>query len=153
MEERVQGLVKLWSAKAKRERDPFSRFVYLYFCFNAIIANLSGEEYDSQMISWACGNNNLLKRRFSQLHKLEGNNYFPQRLEALKNLTPIQSNLRNKPDRTITDIHNFEEVIRAIYYVRCNLFHGCKSPNSVRDQKLVKVSADILQKLISPPYN
>lgn len=149
MDERVKRLVKLWSAKARKERDTFSRFVFLYFCFNAIAANLSGEEFDAQMINWVCANDNPLKRRFSQLLTLEGNNYFPQKLDVLRNLAPIQSNLRNRPPRTISNTPNFEEIIRAIYYVRCNLFHGCKSPNSLRDYKLVKVSADILQKLIS----
>ncbi len=149
MDEKVKRLIKSWRAKAKSERDVFSRFVFLYFCFNATIANLSEKESDAQMINWICANDNPLKSRFLQLIDLENHYYFSQRLTVLKQLTPVHSNLKNKPAITINGIRNFEEVIRAIYYVRCNLFHGCKSPNDARDYKLAKVSGDILQKLIS----
>jgi len=148
MDEEVRQLVKSWEARANRETDVFSRFIFYYFCFNAIVANISDKESDAEMISWICTNENSIQRRFSQLVNLAGNSYFSQRLETLKNLTPIQSNRRNRPARCINDIHNFTEVVGAIYYVRCNLFHGAKSPRKIRDHKLVKVCADILQKLI-----
>lgn len=149
MDGHIVKLVKLWLAKAKHEKDIFSRFVFYYFCFNAIAANLSAKESDAQMITWLCENDNPIKNRFFKLFNLDGTPYFPQRIETLKNLGPIHSNLQGKTPRSITDIRNFEEVIRAIYCVRCNLFHGAKSPNSIRDYKLVKVSGDILQKLVA----
>jgi len=44
MEEReIRNLVKVWYHKAKRERDIFSKFVFLWFCFNAWLAYRTGK--------------------------------------------------------------------------------------------------------------
>lgn len=40
---------------------------------------------------------------------------------------------------------NWEQLLRTIYQVRCNLFHGEKSPQNFRDFKLVEASDRVLQ--------
>jgi hypothetical protein len=49
-----------------------------------------------------------------------------------------------KPGETPT----WEQNLRTIYQVRCNLFHGEKSPQSMRDRKLVAASNGILRAFI-----
>ena len=46
-------------------------------------------------------------------------------------------------------IPSWEQLLRTIYQVRCNLFHGEKSPQAVRDQKLVTASDKILGRFIA----
>lgn len=43
---------------------------------------------------------------------------------------------------------NWEQVLRTIYQVRCNLFHGEKSPQSFRDRDLVFAADLILARFI-----
>lgn len=40
------------------------------------------------------------------------------------------------------------QVLRAIYLVRCNLFHGAKSPQNGRDRQLVQNANDVLRRYI-----
>jgi hypothetical protein len=42
-----------------------------------------------------------------------------------------------------------EQLLRTIYQVRCNLFHGEKSPQSFRDRDLVFASDRILARFIA----
>lgn len=48
----VRSLVKGWHQRARRERDPTSRFVFLWFCFNAWLAYESEEDTDREMLNW-----------------------------------------------------------------------------------------------------
>lgn len=41
-----------------------------------------------------------------------------------------------------------EHLLLSIYQVRCNLFHGSKQLRVERDQKLVKASANILERYL-----
>jgi hypothetical protein len=53
----------------------------------------------------------------------------------------------------IKSLDNTERVIRYIYYVRNNLFHGNKEPGEQRDEYLVEASYTILSRLLEPWMN
>ena len=44
---------------------------------------------------------------------------------------------------------SWKQMLRTIYQVRCNLFHGEKSPQAVRDRELVTASDKILARFIA----
>jgi hypothetical protein len=46
-------------------------------------------------------------------------------------------------------VPNWEQLLRTIYQVRCNLFHGEKSPQAFRDYELVTASDKILAHFIA----
>jgi hypothetical protein len=53
MEDReLHNLIKGWYARSRRESDPLSKFVFLWFCFNAVLAYESGEDRDRDMLEW-----------------------------------------------------------------------------------------------------
>jgi hypothetical protein len=52
--------------------------------------------------------------------------------------------------RRIRNRSNLTEVISAVYQVRCNLFHGGKTPENPRDERLVEASHCIVLKLVGP---
>jgi PAS domain S-box-containing protein len=43
---------------------------------------------------------------------------------------------------------SWEQLLRAIYQVRCNLFHGGKSPNNARDRQLILCAERVLRQFI-----
>lgn len=51
----VQRLVIEWHERSRWERDPTSKFVFLWFCFNAWLAFESDEVTDRRMINWLKG--------------------------------------------------------------------------------------------------
>ena len=55
--------------------------------------------------------------------------------------------------RYLADSDNFEQVVRFIYQIRCNLFHGGKSPIERRDADLVVLGGEeFLGKWIREAY-
>lgn len=54
-EQEVRSLVKGWHQRARREADLTSKFVFLWFCFNAWLAHESDEDTDREMIKWLTG--------------------------------------------------------------------------------------------------
>ena len=76
--------------------------------------------------------------------KSDFNKYFKE----LKSLCPVE-NSQNQRKVSITN-DNLEDVIKVIYRVRCNLFHGRKNPNDVssRDFKLIDASFRLLLELV-----
>ena len=48
------------------------------------------------------------------------------------------------------DPHDFSKLLEVIYVIRNNLFHGHKSPDDRRDEKLVTLAYDILSPLLKP---
>jgi hypothetical protein len=66
-------------------------------------------------------------------------------------MCPIRRNkeYRGKREVRIIDVSSFGEVLEAIYTIRCNLFHGEKSPNDERDCALVELAFRILSRIFS----
>ncbi len=59
-------------------------------------------------------------------------------------------NVKQQPADWVAGGHpNWEQLLRTIYQVRCNLFHGEKSPQNFRDRDLVFASDRILARFIA----
>jgi hypothetical protein len=60
------------------------------------------------------------------------------------------SNVKRQPAVwTAGDIPSWEQLLRTIYQVRCNLFHGEKSPQNLRDRQLILKSDGILRMFLA----
>lgn len=153
LDERVKFLFKYWFQQGQSEQsyNLVVKFFHYYFCFNLLMANLSSKNYDKDMIKWLKSNNNLIKDTFNELLNSEP---FLNSLRSLQKLSPISDNraIKPKPDTVINDVTNFDEILDAIYQIRCNLFHGTKNPREKRDLKLMAYSTHILQKWIGAIY-
>jgi hypothetical protein len=148
-EQRIQALVKSWHARSTREGDPVSKFVFLWFCFNARLSYESGEDRDRDMLEWlktASPGSSQLRRSYDQAM---ASDVFRRDLQTLVSSSPIHGTRRHNPQVVrIRDIEDFPNIVEGVYQVRCNLFHGGKRADDLRDQKLVKVSAAILRKWV-----
>src|SRR6266545_5482324 len=144
-ETQVHNLVKEWYQRARSE-DPVSKFVFLWFCFNATLALESGEDIDTKMISWLKSSRSSGTRLRGAYDLATGSSTFQDHLSALVQLSPILSARDSSKSVTIKSTKDFPNVASGIYQVRCNLFHGAKSSSDVRDQKLIKACALILEK-------
>ncbi len=147
-EQRIKNLVKTWHAKAKFEQDPFAKFLFLWICFNAWIDYRSGEFLDSKMIEWLIGPTSSTSDLILSYENAKKTEPFRRSLKTLVGMSPIKDSRDSRNQIRIKDENDFGNIVKGIYKVRCNLFHGGKEPNELRDQKLVEVSKRILEKWI-----
>lgn len=147
-EAQVKDLINVWYEKAKRENNPFSRFVFLWFCFNAWVAYRSNAETDAAMINWLVGRspeNSDLVSEYAHAMQTEP---FRKLVGSLVAMSPIYDARDRRPSVAIRNEKDQAGVIKAIYKIRCNLFHGGKRADNARDQKLVVIAQRILEKWI-----
>lgn len=146
MNENIKTLIGWWKLKGENESDPFIRFFFFYVCFDAWITALSGEDADYKKLNWFSDNDNCLKDHWKDIQSSETKSW----LNNLKNLSPVENMRPNhRGEKThLNDIEDLNQVIRFIYQIRCNLFHGSKDPMNTRDANLVELSGMILRKWI-----
>jgi hypothetical protein len=154
MEEReIKNLVKVWHEKGKEERNIFSKFVFLWFCFNAWLAYKTNEDTDRGMVTCLKRKDPSVSDIVHEYDKAFGSSWFKERIQELKRLAPIHDPSGRRTPVNISDISNFDEICEAIYRIRCNLFHGRKIPSNNRDFKLIKVAGNILGKWVGNLVN
>jgi len=148
----VKNLIKVWyNNKAKWTFDPVFRFVCLWICFNAWLDCRSDENTDKEMIVW------LIKKFHENkscdlIHQYEMAKKTDPFVNSLKGLVlesqkePIKSERGAWRSIRIHNEHDFENILKAIYKVRCNLFHGQKNADKPRDKKLIQLCSSILLK-------
>jgi len=149
---RLRKLVVDWFRRSQGETvsefDIFDRFTSLWISFNAWETYESDKESDRKKIEWAKMNTDL-NSKFSEL--LSDDPTFRQDVTALQEMCPIRRNrpYKNSNEVTIANINNFNEVLEAIYVIRCNFFHGEKSPDDRRDRTLTELAFRILSKVFA----
>lgn len=144
----VQDLIKDWHRnRAKNEIDPFYRFMCHWICFNAWLDYESEKYTDREMLNW-------LKRQTSDTsdiivsyEAMKRTTVGFQNLEILVAMSPIVDS-KGRTDIVISDPNDRDNIIEAIYRIRCNLFHGNKSSSSTRDVKLITCVNFIMTKWI-----
>ena len=148
-EEKVRKLIKVWyENKVKREMDPIFKFLCLWICFNAWLDHQSRKYADSQMIKWLVKQTPQTSDLVSSYERAKHTVPFKDSLKVLAQMSPIYD-LRGRHDPIkIKDEDDFENIVKAIYRVRCNLFHGGKELNDLRDQKLIVNCQRILEKWV-----
>jgi hypothetical protein len=66
-------------------------------------------------------------------------------------MCPIRRNKSYKESKeaTITSVNDFNEVLEAIYVIRCNFFHGAEAPDDARATTLTELAFQILSKVFA----
>lgn len=147
-EQRIKNLVKTWYEKARFEQDPFSKFIFLWICFNAWLDYKSGEFLDSEMINWLIRQTFSTSDLISNYENAKKTEPLMRSLKTLADMSPIYDSRGRRDPIRIKDEDDFENIVKGIYRIRCNLFHGGKEANDSRDRKLVEVSKRVLEKWI-----
>jgi len=151
MRSNIKDLISWWKIKGESESDPFARFFFFYVCFDAWITAESGEDSDGSKIKWFIQNDNCLKKVRSDFWESSETQSW---LNSLKQLSPVEDMRPNHRGEytNLNDINNLEEVVKYIYQIRCNLFHGAKNPMNDRDANLVEFSGLLLKKWVLWAY-
>lgn len=159
---------------ADQRREPFFAFPYRWMAFNGWMSAITLEYNDRDMIDAlvAC---QRLQEAHDRL--VINSNSYAHNVAKFSDLWPILNvkDVRKKLgydafwkfDRTELikqcDVKNvkqqpqnwtsgqdptWEQTLRSIYQVRCNLFHGEKSPQKPRDVQLVELADNVLKSII-----
>ncbi len=142
---RVKELIITWHDKSCSETDIFSSFVFSWFCFNAWIELNSNKDTDAGMMKELTEQSRQHAELVNAFQELETDEVFKQHLSILTANCPIYDQRGLKEPLIIKDERDFENIVWAIYRIRCNLFHGGKNAGDPRDQLLVTHAGAILQ--------
>jgi hypothetical protein len=144
-EPEVRSLVNGWYARARREDDHVTSFVFLWFCFNAWLACESEEDTDRAMIDWLTDGKAGASRLRAAYSSATQSEACVSSVRALADQGPVVSNGRRPRTVRIQSPEDFVGIVNGIYQVRCNLFHGSKRAGNSRDETLVRTCARILE--------
>jgi len=146
----IKNLIKVWYEKASHEQDPFSKFIFLWFCFNAWLSHCSTKDTDAEMLKQLTGRDARMLDLIVAYDSLmqASPSVFRVHVQNLASLSPILDVREIRPPVTIENEEDFANIMWGIYRVRCNLFHGGKNANDSRDQKLVLIAGAILEKWV-----
>jgi len=125
--------------------DSFFRFIAIWIAFNALYASRHGS---------ARGDRNQVKN-------FAGSQQAKQRHEELLTRDAEYQNATQYIGcRSVFDSRNprrryqvpsnrkLKDLLNCVYQIRCNLFHGGKQPDDVRDATLVEAGYTVISKLI-----
>lgn len=159
---------------AERQRSAFMSFVNTWMAFNGWMESVTDAGTDARMIE-AIAENRRLNEAFEAL--LDGQPAFQRQVVSFAADWPVINvrDARRKLGRdaffrferdeflnecrrhevrfqpaawVIGEVPTWPQLLRTVYAVRCNLFHGAKSPQNQRDRDLVRHSDRILRRFI-----
>jgi hypothetical protein len=158
-----------------RRHSPFLPFILTWMGFNGWMESVTDGGSDRAMLK-ALADNLRMTEAYEQL--FTGNEEFRRRVIAFSALWPVLNvrDVRKKLGRDafwqfnrnelieacrLADVRqepagwveggvpSWPQLLRTLYLIRCNLFHGAKSPQVARDRHLVRHAGQILRAFIS----
>jgi hypothetical protein len=156
------------------QRSDFSSFVNLWMGFNGWMECVTDAASDAKMITVLANHQRLVGAYDELMTRSRG---FREKVDIFAAMWPVLNvrDVRRKLGRDTFwrlsreelieevvrrrvkhepvgwrngDIPTWPQLLRTIYAVRCNLFHGSKSPQNFRDHELVVTSDQILRMFI-----
>ena len=130
------------------QSNVFFKFIAMFIAFNAIYDCRYESEYDPARKIQKFSDDNFMKERHKNL--LNTDTEYKNAVECLAEKGIINMQKSNDEPFKINRLEYLNQVMRCIYQVRCNLFHGDKSPGEPRDVNVVRSSYIILSRLLTP---
>ena len=175
MESETRDLVLNLMENANRQRSAFMSFVNIWMAFNGWMAAVTERETDADMIRDIAANDRLVE---AYTGLMETSRPFQRLVCDFPSMWPVLNvrDVRKKPGRdafwrferndlieacraagvkqqpvgwNANDMPSWEQLLRTVYQVRCNLFHGEKSPQNARDRQLILKSDRILRTFLA----
>ncbi|WP_158745258.1 hypothetical protein [Acidisphaera sp. L21] len=171
MEPETKDLVLDLMENADRQRSAFMSFVNIWMAFNGWMAAVTERETDADMIRVFAANTRLIEAYIALTHTSRSFHRLVADFAAMWPVLNVRdvrkklgrdalwwlqhddltaacqaANVKQQPLAWLLgDTPSWEQLLRTIYQVRCNLFHGEKSPQNPRDRQLVLKSDRILR--------
>jgi hypothetical protein len=162
-------------ANADGQPPSFIAFIYRWMAFNGWMSAVTLGDSDREMIDALAASPRLVDA-YDQL--MAGDAAFAQMVSAFATMWPVlnvksvraklgyaafrehdrptllalcaANNVKQQPRAWVAGaVPSWEQLLRTIYQVRCNLFHGEKSPQVFRDYELVTASDKIIARFIA----
>lgn len=165
-QESYKKLIRNWHKKARNEKDYFSKFVFEYLAFIAIIVKIEKLRTENKDRTAIQNFKKQYKEKLGEKYSKKINPNLKNLINYLKEKPLTESgNLKwwncselrlcmcngseQKNDKgVIKDSCDWEHIVEFIYYIRNNLFHGDKDPEDGRDQCLVEHAYKLLNPLV-----
>jgi hypothetical protein len=155
------------------QRPAFMAFMYVWMGFNGWMEAVTESDFDSGMISELADSPRLTNAYQAAMQHQEFRNAVRafSRAWPVLNVKDVRKRLGrdafarmsrdqlieecqrqdvrfHPPGWNVGDDPTWPQVLKTIYAVRCNLFHGAKSPQNARDRELVRRANSILRQFI-----
>lgn len=146
---RTEDVVTEWFAVAEGSpppaQSPFFRFIAAWIAFNAHY----GDRYpdardDADAIERFAAD--LEARRIHDRLLRDDRTY----REAVDSLSEGVFDYGTRRTRRVDRERSLESILRCLYAVRCNLFHGNKALVDLRDRRVVQYGLDIMTRILRP---
>jgi len=141
---------KEWLARGLEQPDGFQAFINHWFAFNGIYGEAAGRS-ERDKIKECVGKRvtaqqatEILIVREAQVRYLMARPVIDQ-----KNVSRNTSEHVRRFYASNDAVEKLTEVLMVAYQVRCNLFHGGKSPKRPRDNALCRSAAPILADVVA----
>jgi hypothetical protein len=148
-EQQIKNLIKVWYGKSKGERDNFVKFFLLWICFNAWLEYRSGEDTDKKMIDWLVNQSRTSSDLVESYERRKNTADFKSYLKFLVDNSPFKDSRGKGSGITVKDEDDFENIVKAIYRIRCNLFHGGSAAHKNEVQQQIAICTYILNEWIA----
>ena len=139
----VETIVATWirasEGRMPPEPDLFFRFIAAWVAFNAIYGHRYGANVGDRAGALKFAEDRENSAKHSDCMREES---YRAAVETLAHSGIV--NLKNNRVVNIDEPANFQQVMAAIYQVRCNLFHGGKFAGNPRDREVVKAAHTVL---------
>lgn len=134
----------------------YSKFIYYWIAFNALYSATDGNNQSEQIEKFI---DNNWDDRYGEMVKdgNENKNFFETK--RIVSLNPVQRNKKKKINDTTeqmatlaTNENPKEKVIallKCVYQVRCNLFHGEKGASDYDDKVIVRNAAETMSSFLT----
>jgi hypothetical protein len=148
----ISQWIQLSRESSDKKTDFLFSFVSIWIAFNALYEYYSQQSDENGKITDRKKIKNYIPMTSLQTrHRdlLQHNTDYRKSVEALAQ-TPVKDLSSARKSFKIEQPDNIEEVLLCVYRIRCNLFHGGKTPTVRRDRELVCNAYKVLFNLIEP---
>lgn len=161
-------------ASDEQRNSPFLPFINVWMGFNGWMESVTEAASDAAMINALADNRRMTD---AYTHLLDGDARFRSLAVSFAELWPVlnvrdlkkklgrdafwqhdrddlmtacrQAEVKSQPQGwSPGELPTWSQVLRTIYLIRCNLFHGAKSPQNGRDRQLVQRANGVLRRFI-----
>jgi len=129
--------LRQWRCKAEDNDDLWIQFIIYWMIFDGYLSRKYGTHKDCEKLQRFYDDADCDIKKSIQEYIC-----CPEARQCIKNLNGLKGEV-------IKDENSIKEIFSVIYRVRCNLFHGAKTPDSPNDNDLVNCSLNILRPPIS----
>jgi hypothetical protein len=148
----ISQWIQLSRESSDKKTDFLFSFVSIWIAFNALYEYYSQQSAENAInTEWQKIKNYIVMTKLDRRHLdlLQNNTDYRNSVEVLAQ-TPIKNLPLALSSFKILQPDKIEQVLGCVYRIRCNLFHGGKTPTVRRDRELVCNAYKILFNLIEP---